>query len=269
MSAQNIGKIVQVIGPVVDIEFPEGKLPNILNAIFITRHELHQAEMRAKIGDQAASLAHEIKNPISGIVFAVNSLIRDIPEGDERREIFEEIARQANRVEQNLEELLGFARHSCFELSLANLNGVVERILLFIQQQQDLQNIEIRSDLAEDLPDIWMDPRRIEQVLMNMIINAVQAMPNGGCITISTRYKASTHSVQLSIQDTGEGIPESDQERIFQPFYTTKVQGTGLGLTLCRDVITQHGGEITFKSKRGEGTTFFIDLPGCYLVGLS
>jgi len=225
------------------------------------RQELHQAETLAKIGELAAGLAHEIKNPISGIVFAANSILRETDPNDSRREIFEEMVKQANRVEQNLEALLTFARQSRLERFPTDLNAIIERILLFIRQQPDMKFIKTESSLDEDLPEVLVDPKQIEQLFLNLIINAVQAMPQGGRLAVSTRYHATGNKVRVSVQDTGGGIPQKLRDKVFLPFYTTKVKGVGLGLALCKEIVTRHGGTIFFDSNVGLGTTFTVELP--------
>ncbi|MDQ7062932.1 MAG: ATP-binding protein [candidate division KSB1 bacterium] len=225
------------------------------------QQQMMQAESLAKMGEMAASLAHEIKNPISGIVFALNSIIREIPKDDKRREIFEEIIKQANRVEQNLEALLSFAKQTQFERKPTDINIIIERILLFIRQQPDMESIEVTSELDRELPDVLADAKQIEQVLLNLIINAVQAMPDGGNLKITTEYMQPAEKLRITIQDTGIGIPKEIQDRVFQPFFTTKEKGTGLGLTLCREIILKHSGNLTFESIPGKGTTFIIELP--------
>ncbi len=229
----------------------------------IEHHErqIRQAETLAKMGELAAGLAHEIKNPISGIVFALNSIIRDIPEDDKRREIFEEIIKQANRVEQNLEALLSYAKQTKLECCPTDINSIIERILLFIRQQPDMESIKVTSRLDRELPEVVVDAKQIEQVLLNLIINAVQAMPNGGELTISTQYLRQVDKVQIIIEDSGIGIPEDIQDKIFQPFFTTKEKGTGLGLTLCKEIVLKHSGNLTFESRPGKGTTFIMELP--------
>ncbi len=186
--------------------------------------ELQQAEILAKIVRMAAGLAHEIKNPISGIVFAINSILRETDRGDNKREIYEEIVKQANRVEQNLESLLAFARQSRFELVSTNLNDLVERNLLFIGQQPDMKLIETVSDLDDALPDVLVDPKQIEQVLLNLIINAIQAMPKGGKLTVSTWFDTVNNIVRITVEDTGEGIPKEIRDQIFQPFLQQKLR---------------------------------------------
>ncbi|MFQ5754267.1 MAG: PAS domain-containing sensor histidine kinase, partial [bacterium] len=225
------------------------------------RQELLQAEALAKIGELAAGMAHEIKNPISGIVFAANSILREMAPKDNRREIFQEIVKQANRAEQNLEALLTFARQSRLERFPTDLNAMIERILLFVRQQPDMKFIKIESNLDKNLPEILVDPKQIEQVLLNLVINAVQAMPKGGCLNVSTKTDTVHNIVFISVQDTGVGIAKESHDEIFQPFYTTKLKGVGLGLTLCKEMVARHNGTISFESKVGRGTTFTIELP--------
>ncbi len=225
------------------------------------RQQMNRAEALAKMGELATGLAHEIKNPISGIVFALNSILRDIPENDKRREIFEELIKQANRVEQNLEALLSYAKENRLQKSPTDINSIIERLLLFVKQQQDMESIEVSSELDPELPQVLVDARQIEQVLLNLIINAIQAMPEGGKLRVTTAYQSSAKKIRILIQDSGIGIPQNIQDKIFQPFFSTKENGTGLGLTLCKEIVLKHSGNLTFQSKPGEGTIFIIELP--------
>lgn len=222
--------------------------------------EIRQTEALAKAGKLAAGLAHEIKNPISGIVFAINSILRETDGCESHREIFREIARQANRVEQNLEVLLSLARQSRFEARPADVQKIIEQVLLFIGQQNNGGKLKIEFERCEELPEIMADPNQLEQLFLNLIINAVQAMPEGGYLRICTEHLAEQKKIRITIQDTGTGIPKHVQPNIFQPFFTTKTRGVGLGLTICHDIVTRHHGTITFTSRPGAGTTFFIEL---------
>ena len=225
------------------------------------RHQLYEAESLAKIGELAAAMAHEIKNPISGIVFALNSLLRETSPKDNHHEIFQEILNQANRVERNLESLLTLAKHHRLERFPTDLNQIIERILLFVRQQPETARIETESRLQKNLPEVLVDPKQIEQVILNLVINAIQAMPQKGKLTISTRWESRNERVIMKVQDTGVGIPPELRDKVFQPFFTTKVHGVGLGLSLCEEIILRHGGKIWFESEVGRGTTFMVALP--------
>ncbi len=223
--------------------------------------ELLQAESHAKIGEMAAGLAHEIKNPISGIVFAVNSILRDTNHSDNRREIFEEIVKQANKIEYNLEALLTFARQIRLDRQPTDINSIVERVLLFIRQQPDMKLIKADCDLDLNLPKINVDSRQMEQVLLNLVINAVQAMPSGGQLCLKTLFVKESGKVQIWVQDTGYGIQPKLRDKVFEPYYTTKKKGTGLGLTLSKEIVMRHNGRLYFECLPGNGTVFIIDLP--------
>jgi signal transduction histidine kinase len=232
------------------------------------RQELDQAESLAKIGQMAAGVAHEIKNPISGIVFAANSILRDMDPKDNQYEIFEEIVAQANRVEQNLESMLMFAKYNRVERFPTDLNAIIERILVFIRQQPDMKLITISNMLAGNLPEVLVDPKQMEQVLLNLIINAVQAMPHGGELTVCSRHDVIDNTVMVSVGDTGVGIPKASRDKIFEPFFTTKQKGVGLGLALCREIISRHNGFLSLKSTENVGTTISFELPVGTLAAL-
>jgi|GEM_PF-901891 signal transduction histidine kinase len=227
--------------------------------------EIREAQARARIGDRAASVAHEIKHPISGIIFAANSLLKDFQNHDERKEILAEIVRQAHNVERNLEELLGFTDETRLDFHPVQLNDLIERILLLLKDKLEEMKIEVERHLDPSLPRILADPSQIEQTLFNLLMNAMQAIEEDGRkqgrIEIQTLFDKEKGNVVLTIADNGPGIPEEYHDKIFRPFFTTKKSGTGLGLSTCQEIILRHGGSISFESEPGKGTVFRIELP--------
>jgi len=232
-------------------------------------HRMERAEALANIGELAAGLAHEIKNPLAGIAGALQILSADLSGGDPKREIFEETAMQVKRIEKTVTDLLSFARPQPPEFAPVDLNEAFRAALFLVQQQSEAKRITFQEDLAPTLPQVRVDPRQIQQVFLNLILNAVQAMPGGGKVTVRTQGirrsnpsgEEARSAVQVEVEDTGPGIPDDIREHIFEPFFTTKHKGTGLGLAIVRRIVAEHRGEIKVKSFPGKGTTFTVILP--------
>ncbi len=225
--------------------------------------QMERADRLASVGEMAAGIAHEIKNPLTGIAAAITIIKDDFSDDDPRREIVNEVLAQINRLDKTVNDLLYFGKPSQPELTYADLNSIVQKTLMFASQHRGGRNIEKKLELAENLPPIYVDPKQIQQVLLNLILNAVQAMQDGGILTITSSAPIvnGRQIVKVSVADTGPGIPPQILEKIFTPFFTTKAQGTGLGLAICHKLISQHKGVISVQSEDGKGTVFTIDLP--------
>jgi len=225
--------------------------------------QMERADRLASVGEMAAGIAHEIKNPLAGISGAITVLADDFPEGDPRSEIVHEVLDQIKRLDKTVNDLLYFGRPGKPEFNFVDINALIKTTLFFIAQHPEAKNIHRIKELTRDLPALWVDEKQIQQVLFNIIINAVQAMPDGGTLIVETELAAHNGGrvVRVRVGDTGKGISAAEMEKIFVPFHTTKTQGTGLGLPICRQLILQHGGTISVKSQAGAGTTVTIDLP--------
>ena len=225
--------------------------------------QMERADRLASLGEMATGVAHEVKNPLAGISSAISVMADDFSEDDPRRDIFQQILEQLRRLDKTATDLLVFGRPGKPEFSYVDLNDLVKKTLFFVSQHPEARNIHRRKDLSRDLPPVWADAKQIQQVVLNISINAIQAMQAGGSLLLSTALvERHGHSVvQLKISDTGKGIPQEELEKIFVPFYTTKTQGTGLGLPICKQLLEQHRGTIGVESRLGEGTTFTIELP--------
>ena len=222
---------------------------------------LHTAQMQrveklATLGQVAAGLAHEIKNPLAGIKGAIQVIASEPEQPESMKEIYEEMLVQLSRMEKTVRDLLDFARPSPPSKRATELNDVVSRVASLISRQKDAKPIEVEERLGRELPKAMLDPDQIHQALLNIALNAVQAMPGGGTLTFSTWDK--NGDLGITVADTGPGIEKERQDKIFEPFYTTKHKGTGLGLSIVKSIVRANGGTISVSSEVGKGTRFEI-----------
>jgi two-component system NtrC family sensor kinase len=223
--------------------------------------QLFRSEKLASLGKLAAGVAHEINNPLTGILTSSSLLLEDLDKEDPRREDAEVVVKETIRCREIVKRLLDFARQTKPQKRLANINALIENIILLVRNQASFRNITIEKTLGENIPEVLADPDQIQQVFVNIILNAAEAMARGGRLAIQSKVSADRRTIIVSFADTGPGIPESGRERIFDPFYTTKEHGTGLGLSISYGIIEQHGGTIAVESVVGKGSTFTIQLP--------
>ena len=223
--------------------------------------QLFRSEKLASLGKLAAGVAHEINNPLTGILTNSSLLLDDLEKADPRREDVEVIVKETIRCREIVKRLLDFARQTKPQKQLININSIIENIILLVRNQTSFRNIVIQKELSENIPDVMADRDQIQQVFVNIIINSSEAMARGGSLTIESKLAEQSDSILIRFTDTGPGIPDDIKEKIFDPFFTTKEQGTGLGLSISYGIIEQHGGDISIESKRGEGTKFTIRLP--------
>ena len=223
--------------------------------------QLFRSEKLASLGKLAAGVAHEINNPLTGILTNSSLLLEDMEKDDPKYEDVEVMVKETIRCREIVKRLLDFARQTQPQKRLANINALIETIILLVRNQTSFRNILIEKDLDTSLPDILVDPDQVQQVFVNIILNAAEAMTKGGSLTIRSMPSRDKSSIVITFVDTGPGIPEEVRERIFDPFYTTKEHGTGLGLSISYGIIEQHGGTISVDSTAGRGSTFTISLP--------
>ncbi len=234
--------------------------------------QLRRADRLATLGELAAGVAHEIKNPLAGIAGATQILAREFGEGDPRYPVTQEILKLIERLDHTIRDLLDFSRPSVPSYSQVNINQVLEKTLFLVEGMPEAKSnrVAVRTELDPALPTLSADPNLLRQVFLNFALNAIQAMPRGGVLTIATRSSADPargevhppeRFVEISFSDTGQGIEKDKQRSIFTPFFTTKTQGTGLGLPICLRIVEQHGGRITVESEPGKGSVFRVYLP--------
>lgn len=220
--------------------------------------QLLRSDRLATVGELAASLAHELRNPLAGIAGALRVLAERLPADDGSQELLADLQAQIARMNKTLTDLLQHARPPEPQRIEVDLNALLEQSLRFLPRGR----VEVIRDYDESLPPVRVDPSLLHQAFLNVLVNAHQAMPQGGRLTVRTRRGApGSHGVEVQIQDTGVGIHPEHLPRIFQPFFTTKSQGTGLGLAIAARAVEQHGGRISVESVPGRGSTFTITFP--------
>jgi two-component system NtrC family sensor kinase len=228
-----------------------------------THLQLVSSEKMASLGKLAAGIAHEINNPLGGILIYSSLMMEDLPEEDPRRQDLARIVQETSRCKDIVKSLLEFARQTEPNMEPTDINRAITEGLFFLENQALFHNIQIIKRLDSGLPLVVGNAGHLKQVFMNIIVNAAEAMRGGGTLTIATSYASHRNMVFVEFTDTGEGIPEENLTRIFDPFFTTKDigKGTGLGLSTSYGIVESHGGRISVKSKVGKGSTFTIELP--------
>lgn len=228
-----------------------------------TQVQLLQAEKMASLGKMAAGVAHQLNNPLSGIMLYTRLVMDEYELPEQAKEDLERVIADAERAKETVKELLEFARQTNQEMKPHDINEVLSRIMFLLEKQSIFHNIEIKKEFGEKLPWIKGDVQQLNHVFMNIVLNAADALDGSGVLRIRTWYPEDRDVVCVEIADTGPGIPEDVLPHIFEPFYTTKEQGkgTGLGLSMVYGILEGHGGSIRAESAVGEGTSFFIELP--------
>jgi signal transduction histidine kinase len=233
------------------------------------QQQLQQSERLAAVGELAAGLAHEVKNPLAGIKISIEVLKNELPLAQEDKEIFLKIINEINRIESLLKNMLNYARPSKPQAELISIHEILDGIIKIsefsLKNPKDLsqvtKKIHFDKDFDSDVPQIYADPGQLQQVFLNIILNAIDAIKEQGTISIKTSG-APDGSLQIQISDTGKGIDPETIKMVFNPFFTTKSKGTGLGLAICRRLIEQHRGAISVSNNSEGGAAFLITLPG-------
>lgn len=222
---------------------------------------LLQSEKLAAMGRLTSQIAHELNNPIYGIMNTLELLKTEIPPESKRRRILELSLSEIQRLAEMLRNMLSFSKPEEEKRRPVKINELVEGILLVMEKQMRESNIKVETYFDETLPEVMASTNQMRQVVLNLLKNAKEAMPKGGVLTVRTSRE--DHKLRVAIQDTGVGIPEEIRDKIFDAFFTTKqkVKGVGLGLSVCYGIIKDHGGEIKVESEVDKGTTFTIHLP--------
>ncbi len=228
-----------------------------------TKKKIMESERLALIGQLSANVAHELNNPLQGIVTYSHLLLEDLPPNDPAKDSIEKIVIQANRSRDIIRGLLDFSRQRKPDKTLCDVNNVLKECVSLLEKQALFQNVLITQSLDENLPMTIIDPSQIERVFINIIVNAADAMDGKGKLNLTTRFNQADHYIEVEFNDTGHGIAKENLDKIFDPFFTTKDtgHGVGLGLAISFGIIKEHNGVLSVESEVGKGTTFIVRLP--------
>ena len=221
--------------------------------------EMARAEHLATLGELATGLAHEIRNPLAGIAGVVDVMRKELPPGSSSRSVLGDVQDEIHYIQRILNDLLAYARPRPPQLHTADLNATIEQAVLLARQQIGSRSIEVLFTPDKDLPSISHDPAQMQQVLLNLLLNGIQAISNSGRVELTLRQEGD--NVIVRVADTGSGIAPDALTKIFKPFFTTRREGTGLGLSLAKGIVDAHGGGIRVTSTPGHGTQFDVLLP--------
>lgn len=224
------------------------------------RNELRRSEQLAALGKLVAGVAHEIRNPLAGIRSTIQLWDR-MPETARTKESMEAVVQAVDRLNNILSRLLYFARTGRAERQPIDVNEVLTATFTLLEAQAKDQRVTLELDVQSALPAVFGSAEALRQVFLNLATNGLQAMPEGGCLQCRSRYLPQDQMIEIRMADTGPGVSLEDRTHLFEPFFTTRSEGTGLGLALCREIIEQHDGRIDLVTEEGSGATFCVRLP--------
>jgi signal transduction histidine kinase len=222
---------------------------------------MERAEHLAGVGEMAAGIAHEIRNPLAGVKAAVEVLARQMPHDDERRAVLRQSVVELNRIEEVIRDLLSYARPRLAARVVADLNQLVRDGVMLVAGNAAARAVELRCRLGGDVPPVHVDPVMVRQVVTNLVLNAIQALEGttGAVVELSTAFE--DHEVWCRVRDNGPGVRASEADSIFKPFFTTKARGTGLGLSISGRLIELQGGRLRLENPGEPGASFAFSLP--------
>ncbi len=261
------GRRIQVIFTRTAIRDEGGKLIGssaVLKDVTTFRNlerQLVDAEHLASLGELSAGLAHEIKNPLAGIKGAIDIIRDSMSPADIHREVLGDVLREVNRIDKIVRDLLGYAKPKPPSHTDIDLAAMTRRIIAMVRQSSKVDMLSITLEESNRIPGFTGDETQLEQVVLNLLLNARNAVKPGGHIVVRLSYDGEDAVVRIEVEDDGVGIPEEIRRKIFQPFFTTRVDGTGLGLATCLKNVQYHGGTIDVNSELGRGTKFTVNIP--------
>jgi len=229
------------------------------DVLFKTEEQLRRASRLSALGEISAGMAHEIRNPLGSIKGAVEILKDDYDPEDVKYEFLQILLKETDRLNGIVQEFIGFARPKQPELQLADVNEAIESVLLLAEQEARKAGVTIERKLDRSIGKLSLDASMLKQAFLNLVLNAIQAMPQGGVLTVESRLRED--ALEMKFSDTGIGIPEENRKKLFTPFFTTKKSGAGLGLAITYRIIENHRGRIEVASAPGKGATFTVSIP--------
>jgi signal transduction histidine kinase len=230
----------------------------------VSHEHLVQSEKLALVGKLAAGVAHSIRNPLTSVKMRLFSLQRSLDMDDMQKEDFEVISEEIRHIDNIVRNFLEFSRPPKLKVQKVSPSTAVDMALQLLRHRFETYGVDVRLERSEKLPDIMADPEQLKEVLVNILVNACEALGNGGLIVIREEIGVSEggrHSAAIRVIDNGPGIEATVQERLFEPFFSTKEEGTGLGLSIAMRIVEEHGGGLAVESREGRGSTFIITLP--------
>jgi len=254
-----------------DLELITTRVYQLLEDVGKTRNELERSraqllhsEKMAVVGKLAADVAHSIRNPMTSIKMRLFSLERSLPLNSAQKEDFEVVSEEMRRLDNILRNFLEFSRPPKLRMQMLSLSEIVDQTLQLLQHRLEMCNVRVEHYRGHFLPDLEADPELFKEVLVNLIVNACDAMKDGGRLIISEEEAVAEHigrALVIKVADTGPGIPDPIQDKVLEPFFSTKEEGTGLGLSIALRIVEEHGGRLELRSEEGKGATFIITLP--------
>jgi len=233
------------------------------NIMIETEEQLRKAERLSTLGELAAGISHEIRNPLASIR-GTAEILQDITTPQEKRQEFAKLMlHEVDRLTRVVENYLRLARFQRLNREKANMKEILSRMLQIVESQMKRKNITISTEFAPDLPELDLDVSQIEQALLNLLLNSAAAMPDGGTLSLASYLRKSDGAggVVVEVKDTGAGIAPEHLSRVFEPFFTTRQDGTGLGLSMVKRIVKAHGGSVEVSSEVGHGTCVTLFLP--------
>jgi signal transduction histidine kinase len=235
------------------------KLKQQAEVLVQTEEQLRRADRLSALGKLSAGIAHEVRNPLASIKGTAEILSDKFKPGDKEYEFVEILIKEVNRLDTVVAEFLDFAKPKPPELKSSKINDIILSVLKLTEHQIARARIDLKTKLEDSLPSVYVDPEQMKQVFLNLIINAVEAMPDGGVLEVGSHRNGS--EIVCTFSDTGTGIGKEQEENLFTPFFTSKTKGTGLGLAIAYRILESHKGKIRFSTKEDAGTTFTVCLP--------
>ncbi|WP_158289585.1 two-component system sensor histidine kinase NtrB [Paenibacillus flagellatus] len=230
-----------------------------VSEVYQLRQQVSQMERLSLVGRMAASITHEIRNPMA-VVRGFVQLMQERTTLEHQKPFFELIVAELDRTNEIINDFLSLAQNRITPKQMLELNDLIRAMHPLIAAEANMRRIGIRLLLDSDVPPLLLNDKEIKQLILNLTRNAVEAMDDGGVLTVETRFDGEAGEARMIVSDTGPGIPPQTLERLFEPFFTTKERGTGLGLTVCLSIVDNHGGRIDIRSEEGKGTDFIVTL---------
>jgi signal transduction histidine kinase len=223
------------------------------------RHQMARMDRLASLGRMSAGIAHEVRNPLTGVSLLLDELHDRLLGQQADQMLIRRALEEIERLESLVSQMLRFSAARPPKLNIGRIDEVLHDSIFLLRNQCQRQQVRIVENIAENLPELMLDSDRIKQVILNLMNNALDAMPDGGVLTINAEFQGD--DILITLVDSGEGISADQLPLVFEPFFTTKGQGTGLGLSICHSIITEHGGDIQIDSRLGQGAHVQITLP--------